>query len=83
MILPKRFKCSVKNTLRILFLTLKIFFSQGSEKSVMNNVLEILQTIIIGAVVGTFLLNTGRIIKAEDISHECLVLLNGKALYKT
>ena len=49
----------------------------------MNNVLEILQTIIIGAVVGTFLLNTGRIIKAEDISHECLVLLNGKALYKT
>ena len=49
----------------------------------MNNVLEILQTIIIGAVVGTFLLNTGRIIKTEDIVHECLVLLNGKALYKT
>ena len=49
----------------------------------MNSVLEILQTIIIGAVVGTFLLNTGRIIKAEDIFHECLVLLNGKALYKT
>ena len=49
----------------------------------MNNVLEILQTLMIAAVVGTFLLNTGRIKKGEEIVHECLVLLNGKALYKT
>ena len=46
----------------------------------MDNILEILQTIYIGAVVATFLFNTGRIIKAVDIFNECLVLLNGKAL---
>ncbi|CAH3175968.1 unnamed protein product [Porites evermanni] len=46
----------------------------------MDNILEILQTIRIGAVVATFLFNTGRIIKAVDIFNECLVLLNGKAL---
>ena len=42
----------------------------------MDNILEILQTIHIGAVVATFLLNTGRIIKAVAIFKECLVLLN-------
>ena len=46
----------------------------------MDNILEILQTIRIGAVVATFLFNTGRIIKAVHIFNECLVLLNGKAL---
>ncbi|CAH3190594.1 unnamed protein product, partial [Porites evermanni] len=46
----------------------------------MDNILEILQTIHIGAVVATFLFNTGRIIRAVDIFNECLVLLNGKAL---
>ena len=46
----------------------------------MDSISEILQTIHIGAVVATFLFNTGRIIKAVDIFNECLVLLNGKAL---
>ena len=46
----------------------------------MDNISEILQTIHIGAVVATFLFNTGRIIKAVDFFNECLVLLNGKAL---
>ena len=46
----------------------------------MDNVSEILQIIYIGAVVATFLFNTGRITKAIDIFNECLVLLNGKAL---
>ncbi|KAM7434626.1 hypothetical protein ABFA07_015316 [Porites harrisoni] len=46
----------------------------------MDNILEILQTIQIGAVFATFLFNTGRIIKGVDIFNECLVLLNGKAL---
>ena len=46
----------------------------------MDNISEILQTIYIGAVVATFLFNTGSIIKAVDIFNECLVLLNGKAL---
>ena len=46
----------------------------------MDNILGILQTLYIGAVVATFLFNTGSIIKAVDIFNECLVLLNGKAL---
>ena len=46
----------------------------------MDNISEILQAIHIGAVVASFLFNTGRIIKAVDIFNECLVLLNGKAL---
>ena len=35
-----------------------------------------------GAVVETFLFNSGRIIKAVNILNECLVLLNDKALGK-
>ena len=46
----------------------------------MDNILDILQTIHIGAAVATFLLYTGRVIKAVHIFNECLVLLNGKAL---
>ncbi|CAH3181394.1 unnamed protein product [Porites lobata] len=46
----------------------------------MDNISEILQTIQIGAVVATFLFNTGRIIKAVHFFNECLVLLKGKAL---
>ena len=48
----------------------------------MDNILEleILQTILIGVRVETFLFNTGRIIKAVDIFNECLAVLNGKAL---
>ena len=46
----------------------------------MDNISEILQTIHIGAVVATFLFNTGSIIKAVDFFNECLVLLNCKAL---
>ena len=46
----------------------------------MDNIPEILQNIQIGAVVATFLFNTGRIIKAVEFFKECLVLLNGNAL---
>ena len=46
----------------------------------MDNILNILQTIDISAVVATFLFNTGRIIKAVYIFNECLALLNGKPL---
>ena len=42
--------------------------------------MEILQTILTGVVIATFLFNTERIVKAVDIFNECLVLLNGKAL---
>ena len=46
----------------------------------MDNIWEIVQAIHIGAVVVTFLLNTGRIIIAVDFFNERLVLLNDKAL---
>ena len=46
----------------------------------MENILEILWTIDIGAKVATFLFNTGHIIKAVEIFNECLILLNDKAL---
>ena len=46
----------------------------------MGNFSKILRTIHIGIVIATFLLNTGRIIKAVDIFNECLIILNGKAL---
>ena len=46
----------------------------------MNNILETLWTIHLGAQVATFLFNTGRIIKAVEIFNECLLLLNGNAL---
>ena len=46
----------------------------------MGNFSKILRTIHIGIVIATFLLNTGRIIKAVDVFNECLIILNGKAL---
>ena len=46
----------------------------------MNNILETLWTIHLGAPVATFLFNTGRIIKAVEIFNEFLLLLNGNAL---
>ena len=46
----------------------------------MNNILETLWTIHLGAQVATFLFNTGRIIKAVEIFNEFLLLLNGNAL---
>ncbi|XP_078355956.1 uncharacterized protein LOC144640748 [Oculina patagonica] len=46
----------------------------------MNSQEEIVQTIAIGLVVATFLLNTGRALKAIALCKESLVLLNNKAL---
>ena len=46
----------------------------------MENILEIVWTIHIGAQVATFLFKTGRIRKAVEIFNECLALLNGNAL---
>ena len=42
----------------------------------MNNITDILQAISIGLVVATFLLNTGRGLKAIDVSKECFIFLN-------
>jgi len=46
----------------------------------MNNIDDILQAIFIGLVVATFLLNTGRALKAIEICKECLMPLNNKVL---
>ena len=42
----------------------------------MNNITDILQAISIGLVVASFLLNTGRGLKAIDVCKECFIFLN-------
>ena len=44
----------------------------------MNNLEDILQVICVGLIVATFLLNTGRGLKAIEVSKECLIFLNKK-----
>ena len=48
----------------------------------MEHIAEVLQAILIGLLVATFLLNTNRVLKAIELSRECLILLNNKALNK-
>jgi len=44
----------------------------------MNNIEDILQVICIGLAVVTFLLNTGRGLKAIEVCKECLIFLNNE-----
>ena len=46
----------------------------------MNNIDDIFQAIFIGLVVATFLLNTGRALKAIEVCRECLIILNHEVL---
>ena len=46
----------------------------------MNNIDDIFQAIFIGLVVATFLLNTGRALKAIEVCRECLILLHHEVL---
>ena len=48
----------------------------------MNSIEEITQAIFVALVVATFLLNTGRALKAIELCDECLLLINIKALTK-
>ena len=48
----------------------------------MGNMEEVLQALIIGMNVATFLLNTRRVLKAIEVRKECLLLLNNRALDK-
>ncbi|XP_078351515.1 uncharacterized protein LOC144636229 [Oculina patagonica] len=48
----------------------------------MNDIAEVIDAIFIGSVVATFLLNTGRALKAIDVCEECIIFLNIKALGK-
>jgi len=52
------------------------------KKAVMGNMEEVLQALIIGMNVATFLLNTRRVLKAIEVHKECLLLLNNRALDK-
>ena len=48
----------------------------------MENIFEVVQAIVFGLLVATFLLNTNRVLKAMELCRECLILLNNKALNK-
>ena len=50
------------------------------EEDAMDNVDYIFQAIFIGLVVATFLLNTGRALKAIEVYRECLIFLNHEVL---
>ena len=52
------------------------------EKTVMENIFEVVKAIVFGLLVATFLLNTNRVLKAMELCRECLILLNNKALNK-
>ena len=46
----------------------------------MNNIEDILQAVFIGLIAATFLVNTGRGLKAIEVCYECLIFLNHEAL---
>ena len=48
----------------------------------MENIFEVVQAIVFGLLVATFLLNTNRVLRAMELCRECLILLNNKALKK-
>ena len=52
------------------------------EEDAMNNIDDIFQAIFIGLAVATFLLNTGRALKAIEVCRECLTFLNHEVLRK-
>ena len=52
------------------------------EEDAMNNIDDILLAIFIGLPVATFLLNTGRALRAIEVCKECLIILNS-SLQKT
>ena len=51
-------------------------FQDSQKEGVMNNLEEIIQAVFIGLLAATFLLNTGRALKAIELCKENLVLLN-------
>ena len=57
-----------------------LFLLGNIEEDAINNVDDVLQAIVIGLVVATFLLNSGRALKAIEVSKECLIFLNNKVL---
>ena len=66
----------------MLFCTTKrdsyYLFTGFIEEDKMNNLDYVFQAIFIGLVVATYLLNTGRAVKAIEICKECLIFLNNE-----
>lgn len=58
---------------------IRVFLFTGLiEEDAMNNQTDILQAISIGLVIASFLLNTGRGLKAIEVCKECLTFLNSE-----
>ena len=58
---------------------IRVFLFTGLiEEDAMNNQTDILQAISIGLVIASFLLNTGRGLKAIEVCKECLTFLNNE-----
>ena len=53
-----------------------------TEEDEMNNLDYVFQVICVGSAIATFLLNTGRAVKAIEVCKECLILLNNEVLRK-
>ena len=68
------------------FYTIKLtwyyLFIGLAEKDEMNHLDCVFQVICVGFAIASFLLNTGRGIKAIEVSKECLIFLNHKVLRK-
>ena len=73
---------SIRNTVQFCTQTSTVYFSvtRLTEEDVMNYQEEIIQAILIGSVVATFLLNIGHALKAIELCKENFVLLSNKAL---
>jgi len=52
------------------------------EEDEMNNLDHIIQVICVGLAIATFLLNTGRGVKAIEVCKECLIFLNNEVRKK-
>ena len=66
-------------TIELTWYHLFIGLTEGDE---MNNLDCVFQVICVGFAIATFLLNTGRGIKAIEVSKECLIFLNHEVLRK-
>ena len=57
-------------------------FTGLTEKDQMDNLGYVFQVICVGLAITTFLLNTGRGVKAIEVCQECLIFLNNEVLKK-
>ena len=68
----------------MLFYTLELnwyyLFIGLTEEDEMNDLDFLFQVICVGLVIGTFLVNTGRAVKAIEVYKECLIFLNDEVL---